>query len=166
MRWTLLKILQHRYVEVAPALIAVHPDQKSVAVAVGADLRVFDIHAGSAASVVDVDDSDSPFHKDSIRAIGFGVKGKLFVSAGDDKIVKIWSADSWQCIFTVSSEKRVTAVAISDDGSYVCFADKFGVVWVVDLSGYDGSQPLVDKKATPLFSHYCSIITSFVSFFF
>lgn len=30
-------------VEVAPALIAVHPDQKSVAVAVGPHLRVFDL---------------------------------------------------------------------------------------------------------------------------
>jgi tRNA (guanine-N(7)-)-methyltransferase subunit TRM82 len=30
-------------IEVAPALIAVHPTQKSVAVAVGSDLRVFDL---------------------------------------------------------------------------------------------------------------------------
>lgn len=28
--------------EVAPALIAVHPNQKSVSVAIGSDLRVFD----------------------------------------------------------------------------------------------------------------------------
>ncbi|CAK7346559.1 unnamed protein product [Dovyalis caffra] len=31
------------------------------------------------------------------------------------------------------SEKRVSAVAISNDGLYVCFADKFGVIWVVDI---------------------------------
>lgn len=30
-------------VEVAPALIAVHPTQQSVAVAVGSDLRVFNL---------------------------------------------------------------------------------------------------------------------------
>lgn len=30
-------------VEVAPALIAVHPSQDSVAVAVGSELRVFDL---------------------------------------------------------------------------------------------------------------------------
>lgn len=29
--------------EVAPALIAVHPTQNSVAVAIGSDLRVFDL---------------------------------------------------------------------------------------------------------------------------
>lgn len=46
-----------------------------------------------------VDESDGPSHKDSIRAIRYGSSGKLFASAGDDKLVKIWSADSWpwQC---------------------------------------------------------------------
>lgn len=33
----------HKDIEVAPALIAVHPTQESVAVAVGSDLRVFDL---------------------------------------------------------------------------------------------------------------------------
>ncbi|KHN10680.1 tRNA (guanine-N(7)-)-methyltransferase subunit WDR4 [Glycine soja] len=131
--------------QVAPALIAVHPDQSSVAVA-----------SGSAASLTDDSDGAVPFHKDNIRAIRFGAKGKLFVSAGDDKTLKVWSTQSWRCITTVSSEKRVTAVAISDDGTFVCFADKFGVVWVVDLD-----PPLHDdKKPAPLLSHYCSIITS------
>ncbi|KAL2320975.1 hypothetical protein Fmac_029944 [Flemingia macrophylla] len=142
--------------EVAPALIAVHPDQSSVAVAVavGPHLRVFDLAAGSAASLID--DSDAvPFHKDNIRAVRFAANGKLFVSAGDDKTVKVWSTQSWRCITTVSSEKRVTAVAISNDGTFVCFADKFGLVWVVDLD-----PPLLDKKPAPLLSHYCSIITS------
>ncbi|KAK7243006.1 hypothetical protein RIF29_37789 [Crotalaria pallida] len=150
--------------EVAPALIAVHPLRSSVAVALGSDLRVFDLLAGCAVSLV-VDDSVSgaAFHKDSIRAIRFGANGKLFVSAGDDKTLNIWSplsSSSWRCISTVSSEKRISAVAISNDGSYVCFADKFGVVWVVDISGFDTNQPLLDKRPTPLLSHYCSIITS------
>ena len=61
------------------------------------------------------------------------------------------------------SEKRVTAVAISNDGLYVCFADKFGVVWVIDLHELDGNQSVVGKKAVPLLSHYCSIITSLVN---
>lgn len=130
--------------EVAPALIAVHPTHSSVAVAVGSDLRVFDLLGGCAVSLVD--DSGSSLHKDSIRAIRYGADGKLFVSAGDDKTVKIWSTESWRCITTVCSEKRVSAVAISSDGSYVCFADKFGVVWVVDVDVSDGNQASVNKK--------------------
>lgn len=145
-------------IEVAPALIAVHPTQKSVAVAVGSDLRVFDLHGVSAVALVD--DTSVPFHKDSIRAIHYSADGKLFVSAGDDKVVKVWSTESWRCICTVPSEKRVSAVALSHDGLHVCFADKFGVVWVVDLDGFDGNQTLVNKKAAPLLAHYCSIITS------
>lgn len=48
-----------------------------------------------------LDDSTSPSHKDSIRAIRYGGTGKLFLSAGDDKVVKIWSTESWHCISTV-----------------------------------------------------------------
>ncbi|KAF3436276.1 hypothetical protein FNV43_RR23368 [Rhamnella rubrinervis] len=148
----------NKEIEVAPALIAVHPNQESVAVAVGSDLRVFDLQGDCAVSLVD-DSSGGSLHKDSIRAIRYGANGKLFVSAGDDKLVKIWSTESWRCISTVCSEKRVSAVAITNDGLYVCFADKFGVVWVVDVDGSDG-QAIVNKKAAPMLSHYCSIITS------
>ncbi|KAJ0053614.1 hypothetical protein Pint_03291 [Pistacia integerrima] len=86
-------------VEVAPALISVHPNQNSVAVAVGSDLRVYDLLRDGAVYLLD--DSGGPSHKDSIRAIRYGANGKLFVSAGDDKIVKIWSAESWKCISSV-----------------------------------------------------------------
>ncbi|KAF9682902.1 hypothetical protein SADUNF_Sadunf05G0156200 [Salix dunnii] len=148
----------NRDLEVAPALISVHPTQDSVAVAVGSDLRVFDLRGNCAVTLVD--ETGEAFHKDSIRAIRYGANGKLFVSSGDDKLVKVWSTDSWRCIASVCSEKRVSAVAVSNDGLYVCFADKFGVVWVVDLHGLDGNETLVNKKASPLLAHYCSIITS------
>ncbi|KAK2973733.1 hypothetical protein RJ640_019733 [Escallonia rubra] len=149
---------QGRETEVAPALISVHPAQHYVTVAVGSDLRVFNLQEGCSVSLVD--ESPEPLHKDSIRAIRFGANGKLFVSAGDDKLVKIWSTDSWRCLYSVSSEKRVSAVAISNGGRFVCFADKFGIVWVVELDGVHENQALVCKKAEPLLAHYCSIITS------
>ncbi|XP_030545936.1 tRNA (guanine-N(7)-)-methyltransferase non-catalytic subunit wdr4 isoform X2 [Rhodamnia argentea] len=147
-----------REIEVAPALIAVDPAQRSVAVAVGSDLRVYDLIGDCPVSLVD--DSAKPFHSDSIRAIRYDASGKLFVSAGDDKLVKIWSTDSWFCISSVCCEKRVSAVAVSNDGLFVCFADKFGVVWVVSLKGDAENQALADKKAAPMLAHYCSIITS------
>ncbi|KAF6140003.1 hypothetical protein GIB67_020394 [Kingdonia uniflora] len=167
--------------EVAPALISVHPFEKSVVVAIGPELRVFDLEETDPMNIVEaysnvltvlclflcfcldrgsrqisiVDDSGDPLHSHSIRAICFGANGSLFASAGDDKLVKIWSADSWKCIRTVLSEKRVSAVAISHDGLFVSFADKFGVVWVVGFGG-DNEK----NKAAPIFAHYCSIITS------
>ncbi|KAK8509920.1 hypothetical protein V6N12_001988 [Hibiscus sabdariffa] len=143
--------------EVAPALISVHPTQNSVAVAVGSDLRVFNLLDNCAVTLVD--ESGGASHNDSIRCIKYGTNGKLFVSAGDDKLVKVWSTDCWRCISTVISEKRVSAVAVSNDGLHVCFADKFGVVWVVDLP-VDGTEAPLNKKAAPLLAHYCSIITS------
>ncbi|CAL5438817.1 unnamed protein product [Camellia sinensis] len=61
----------------------------------------------------------------------------------------------------VSSKKRVSAVAISNDGLFVCFADKFGVVWVVDLDGLHENQASPNKKkAVTILAHYYSIITS------
>lgn len=44
------------------------------------------------------DASGGSSHKDSIRAIRYSSDGSIFVSAGDDKLVKIWSTDSWNCI--------------------------------------------------------------------
>ncbi|KAG6434957.1 hypothetical protein SASPL_106602 [Salvia splendens] len=142
--------------EVAPALIAVHPYQKFVSVAVGSDLRVFSFQHGSAAQLSD----DTGGHKDSIRAIRYSKSGNLFVSGGDDKLVKVWDTDSWRCVYSVVSEKRVTSLAVSGDDKFVSFADKFGVVYVVDIGDYDDeNRATVHKKAVPILSHYCSIIT-------
>ncbi len=60
----------------------------------------FFLYSGVSAVAL-VDDTSVPFHKDSIRAIHYSADGKLFVSAGDDKVVKVWSTESWRCICTV-----------------------------------------------------------------
>lgn len=60
------------------------------------------------------------------------------------------------------SEKRVSAVAISSDDLHICYADKFGVVWVVELDGINEGEVVASKKGASLLSHYCSIITSLV----
>ncbi|URE35523.1 WD domain, G-beta repeat [Musa troglodytarum] len=143
--------------EVAPALISIHPFEKSVVVAVGSELRLFNLEGNCSVSLID--DPSGPSHSDAIRSINFGPSGKFLASAGDDKLVKIWETSSWHCIRTVSADKRVSAVAISHSGQYVAFADKFGVVWLVGLDEDDAKQTKVDKKAVPILGHYCSIIT-------
>ncbi|WZZ19907.1 hypothetical protein YC2023_121294 [Brassica napus] len=131
---------QNKVIEVAPALVSVHPSQKSIAVTVGSDLR------------------------DSIRAIRYGASGKLFVSAGDMTSSSRFGLQSLGIALTPceSSEKRVSAVAISGNDSHVCFADKFGVIVYGLLSSMGSTrvQVLPSKKGAPLLSHYCSIITS------
>ncbi|KAL9659737.1 hypothetical protein QQ045_024546 [Rhodiola kirilowii] len=143
--------------EVAPALIALHPTQKFVTIAVGSELRVFDLELDSAVSLVD--DVGGPSHSDSIRAVRFSSNGKLFVSAGDDKLVKVWTTEDWRCILTVGAEKRVTAVAISKDNCFICYADKFGTVWVIGLAESAENQMSKSRKPAALLAHYCSIIT-------
>ncbi|KAL9256729.1 tRNA (guanine-N(7)-)-methyltransferase non-catalytic subunit wdr4-like protein [Drosera capensis] len=145
-------------IEVAPALIAVHPCGDSVVVAVGSELRVFNLRTNS--SVLIGDGSKEQLHKDSIRAVRFSEGGKFLVSAGDDKLVKIWDAGTWQCIGCLDADKRVSAVAISKEEQFVCFADKFGVVWAVSLKELNQDTTLSNEKPVPILSHYCSIITS------
>lgn len=143
--------------ETAPALIAVHPSQDSVAVAVGPELRVFDLVGGHEVTPAD---EGGGRHAQAIRAVSYGANGSCFVSAGDDKLVKVWETRSWRCLGTVCAEKRVSAVAVSQDGKFVVFADKFGVVWVLSLrfDVVNGGNWVVGKPV-PLLGHYCSIIT-------
>ncbi|MCH1922705.1 WD40 domain-containing protein, partial [Shewanella sp. A3A] len=46
------------------------------------------------------------------------------------------------------------------DGTYVTFADKFGVIWLVTMGESGGEQEPTDNKPVSIFGHYCSIITS------
>ncbi|GJM96592.1 hypothetical protein PR202_ga13447 [Eleusine coracana subsp. coracana] len=144
--------------EFAPALVAAHPQGHSVAVAVGSELRVFNLKVGCAVSLAE--DTGGRSHSDAIRDICFSANGALFASAGDDKLVKVWKTDTWCCIRTITSEKRVSAVAISTNGLYVTFADKFGVVWLVTLGENGAEHVSVDNKPVSILGHYCSIITS------
>ena len=61
-------------------------------------------------------------------------------------------------------EKRVSAVAISNDDLYVTCADKFVVcnVWLIILREDGAEQVSVDNKPVSILGHYCSIITSMV----
>ncbi|XP_066371930.1 uncharacterized protein [Miscanthus floridulus] len=147
--------------EFAPVLVAAHPHGNSVAVAVavGSGL-LFDLRA---APVSLSNGCGGGSHSDTIGALCFSVSGALFASAGDDKLVKVWKTDSWRCIQTITLEKRVSAVAISNNDLYVTCGDKFGVVcnvWLVILREDGAEQVSVDNKPVSILGHYCSIITS------
>lgn len=61
--------------------------------------------------------------------------------------------------------KRVSAVAISHSGHYVAFADKFGVVWLIEIEEEKVQRLKFDSKPVPILGHYCSIITRLVLVF-
>lgn len=141
--------------EVAPALLALHPPGRYVVVAVGTELRIFNVHERCPVAIKD------STHEDAIKAIRFDKKGRLFVSAGDDKLVKLWDADSWLCIKTVRANKKVSATSFSHDGKWLLYADKFGVVYAVPTTraNEDGMATSLDESVQ-LLAHCCSIITS------
>lgn len=142
---------------VAPGLIRVQPNRTVVVVAIGAALRVFDT---SSQQPVRLTDATTPGrHGDVVRAIAFDSSGRLFASAGDDKLVKVWDATSWACMRTWRAGKKVSALAFSHDGRWLLFADKFGIVYVLPTSAPPGKE----GEASQLLAHCCSIITCLAS---
>ncbi|KAI5084515.1 hypothetical protein GOP47_0000684 [Adiantum capillus-veneris] len=101
-------------------------------------------------------------HEEAIRTITFSGEGKLFVSAGDDKHVKLWDTETWQCTKTVHASKKVSATAFSCDSKWLLYADKFGVVYAMStkLQGEGLASSVVLDQPVNLLAHCCSIITS------
>jgi U4/U6 small nuclear ribonucleoprotein PRP4 len=62
----------------------------------------------------DVRDSDADIEEIRYKP------GLYFASAGYDGLVKIWSADDWQCLRTLSADAgKVMSVDISPDGQHI-----------------------------------------------
>lgn len=139
--------------DVAPALLSLHPRNTHVVVAVGSELRVFNLQVECA--VVLENTTESSGHQGAIKAIRFNKEGDLFVSTGDDKLVKLWNTNSWLCLKTVQTNKKVSAASFSHDSRCLLFADKFGVVYTIPTRSAEELDAPVQ-----LLAHCCSIITS------
>ncbi|KAJ7541827.1 hypothetical protein O6H91_10G078700 [Diphasiastrum complanatum] len=141
----------------APALIALHPHAHCVVVAVGAGLRIFDLKNNI--PITTKDDIKHIGHGGVIRALKFEKEGKFLATAGDDKKVKFWNTRSFQCIKTIHSSKKVSAITFSHCSQYLMFADKFGVVYVVAIKITEEGDENINPEPVQLFGHCCSIIT-------
>jgi WD40 repeat protein len=68
---------------------------------------------------------DSGGHQATIRFVAFTHDGKYLVSAGEDKVIRIWDVASGQTVRTIRSqvgdgdEGKIYAVALSPDGRYL-----------------------------------------------
>ncbi|WZZ23395.1 hypothetical protein YC2023_006796 [Brassica napus] len=145
--------------EVRAEAIYVHPSQKSVAVTVGMDLRVFDLIENRRVTLVGKSRRSCRKDSTNTRVIRYGASGKLFVCASNDGWVNIWSAESWHRLHTIyplissrwSPSKRVAlAIAIRSNDSHVCYADTRGDVWVVELDGIDECKVSPSNKTARL----------------
>ena len=77
-------------------------------------------------------DDDTP-HVDHIRVFRTSADGKWFVTAGDDKMIKLWSVDGWRCARTVTCSKKISAACFTPDSKHFIFADKFGEVHACEI---------------------------------
>lgn len=165
-----------KVIPLAPALISLHPHGSQVFAAVGGSIRAFNFRSGCAVSFLDA--SGKPLsvpHADAIRSVCVDRAGRHVASAGDDKVVRLWSqndgeSDVWLCIHQENVPKRVSAMCFSSDGRWLLLADKFGLVHVIDviragkclawsaLGGDATGMREGMESARPLMGHTCSII--------
>lgn len=83
--------------------------------------------------------ADGAWHAEAIRGVSFDPTGRFLVTAGDDKLLRLWrrstaqtsSATHYECFKCVKAQKKLCAVSFTDDGEHVMFANKYGDVHVL-----------------------------------
>ena len=99
---------------------------------------------------IELADDDKP-HTGNIRAFRVSPDGAWFLSAGDDKLVKLWSVDGWRCVRTISNTKKISSACFTPDSRHLLFADKFGEVFACEVGS--------DAEPTLMLGHCSTIIT-------
>lgn len=80
-------------------------------------------------------------HDGSVNSVVYSPDGKYLATVSDDKIVRLWEADSGQDVFRIDHEGHVNVVVFSQDGKYLATAsdDNTGGVWEV-VTGQEVSR--------------------------
>lgn len=100
-------------------------------------------------------------HKDDVYAVCFSPNDKFIASASMDKTIRIWDAETLECIHVLKGHKHgVTSVSFSPDSQHVASASYDETIRVWDVS--TGICILeMDNKSTPLFTtDGCYIVTN------
>ncbi|KAK3807814.1 MAG: WD40-repeat-containing domain protein [Benniella sp.] len=161
--------------------ILCHPTKDLVVLSFGEHLQAVDTKSGVILSgTVGLEERDtnglqaqplsntpdpSQENKARVQVLAFSPDGSFLATAADDKIMKIWDADSWKCLGTRTLVRRSNALVFSKDGSHVVTADKFGDVYnmVRDLPDVPAPVKKVetaeedeedeDEKEQPILGH-------------
>lgn len=106
-----------------------HPDESQL-LTTGSDRKVtyWDCYDGTAIRMLDGSDSGE------INALSITQQGEFFVSAGEDKYVKIWNYDQGVCLYKgLAHSGAVTRVQISPNQEFIVSVGSEGaiVLWAV-----------------------------------
>jgi WD40 repeat protein len=80
-------------------------------------------------------------HTDGVLSIAYSTDGKRIVTAGWDKTVRIWDAESGKELYILEGHPNlVNSATLSPDGSKVAVAYSGGIVRIWDISS------IIDSK--------------------
>lgn len=88
------------------------------------------------------------------RCLKFSRCGKFLAAGGDDKMARLWSSDTWECLKSLRSGKKISAVAFAKDSSLLLAANKYGDVLFMTTTKEN------EADCDILLGHFCSVLTS------
>ncbi|ORX90267.1 WD40 repeat-like protein [Basidiobolus meristosporus CBS 931.73] len=127
------------------------PTEDLLVLVCGKDFQVVDTKDGSIkastcdvpeeikSSVVEIKDG----HTDMIRTLAFSPDGKLLATSGEDKTLKVWAVENWQCLNTRPVIKRYNAIKFAAQSDAIFVADKFGDVYKLQIDPAAGQEELL-----------------------
>jgi hypothetical protein len=115
-------------------LIRFSPDRRSsLIISRQSALQFFRLDASGTAVSQLIQPEEALGHHDLISGVCYSEDGKLVATCGDDKLIKVWDAESFRILFNRTHTKKITSVLISQKPRHLLWADKFGEVRHVSL---------------------------------